>query len=324
MKQWLSRQDAIISRLLSRECDMRAVARCHECGQKAPQCVDCIVKDHQHLPFHWIDHWNGTFFERVGLAELGHIIHLGHGNAPCPNLPTNPSPAYFVIAHTNGVHRCRIQYCHCANRDEQVYQLITAALWPATLDRPESGFTFDVLKLWHLEWDISHMSAQDFYRILQHLTDNGSPLNIENRYRDLLSTSRMWRHFTMVKRSGRHHGIVLPHRDPQAITVPYIHRMILGCDGNHSLHKKTKKEDPNDVSLAVNQGYFVNHEHMSEYLKESYEDEETLETCSGFRVLRSLRPGKFRFLSLSGLIGTWCRHVLFRHGGTVDIQTGER
>ena len=34
--------------------------------------------------------------------------------------------------------------------------------------------------------------------------------------------SRMWRHFTMVKRSGRHHRIVLPHRDPQCLAVPCV------------------------------------------------------------------------------------------------------
>lgn len=56
----------------------------------------------------------------------------------------------------------------------------------------------------------------------------------------------------------------------------YIYRIVIGCDGNHILHKKTKREDPNDVSLANDQGYFVSHTKMSTYLAQSYEKEDTV------------------------------------------------
>ncbi len=56
----------------------------------------------------------------------------------------------------------------------------------------------------------------------------------------------------------------------------YIYRIVIGCDGNHSLHKKAKREDPNDVSLAASQGYFVNHKDMATYLEKSYENEDTV------------------------------------------------
>lgn len=48
-----------------------------------------------------------------------------------------------------------------------------------------------------------------------------------------------------------------------------------------------------------------------------------LQTCSRFQVLKTLRPGKFRFLTVSGIIGMFCKHILFRTGGVVDMQTGE-
>lgn len=67
----------------------------------------------------------------------------------------------------------------------------------------------------------------------------------------------------------------------------YIYRILIGCDGNHSLHKKTKREDPNDVSLAVDQGYFVSHQKMSVYLEKSYEHEDTVSTQASRMYPRS-------------------------------------
>lgn len=190
MSQWTRRQDTIIACILAREFDPDigklcacgggpTEARCEECGQKAPQCLKCILHDHQHLHYHWIDRWNGCHFERVDLGELGHIIHLGHSDLPCHNASKNARAMYFIVVHTNGVHRCRIQYCECAGHDENPFQLIRAGLWPSSLERTETAFTHALLRHWHLDWDISHKSAQDFYRVLQRLTNNAAPESVE-------------------------------------------------------------------------------------------------------------------------------------------------
>ncbi|KAL1942577.1 hypothetical protein VTO73DRAFT_6179 [Trametes versicolor] len=106
----------------------------------------------------------------------------------------------------------------------------------------------------------------------------------------------------------------------------YLYRIVLGGDGNHSLNKKSKKIDPNDTSLGVGSGFFVSPEIVRPVVAKSYEDDETkvVETCSGFQVTRSQRPGKFRFLELSGIVAITCRHVFFRSGAVVDLITGER
>ena len=49
------------------------------------------------------------------------------------------------------------------------------------------------------------------------------------------------------------------------------------------------------------------------------------ETCSGFKVGRAQRPGKFRHLEVSGVVAVICiRHGCFRPGAMVDLQKGER
>lgn len=49
------------------------------------------------------------------------------------------------------------------------------------------------------------------------------------------------------------------------------------------------------------------------------------ETCSGFKVGRAQRPGKFRNLDVSGVVAVICiRHGCFRLEAIVDLQKGER
>lgn len=120
----------------------------------------------------------------------------------------------------------------------------------------------------------------------------------------------------------------------------YIHACELGGDGNHGLQKKRKRDDPNDVSLCQGKGYFVDPDIMKTYL-EGIDSEAAVsqvihsevlelkfrqpETCSGFKVGRAQRPGKFRHLEVSGVVAVICiRHGCFRPGAMVDLQKGER
>ena len=50
----------------------------------------------------------------------------------------------------------------------------------------------------------------------------------------------------------------------------YIYRIVFGCDGNFSLQKKAKHDDPSDCSLGMGQGYFVHPEKMRPLLENKY------------------------------------------------------
>lgn len=47
-------------------------------------------------------------------------------------------------------------------------------------------------------------------------------------------------------------------------------------DGNHSLNKKTKREDRDDASLGQGKGFFVDHNQIAETLKEIYANDDDI------------------------------------------------
>ena len=57
---------------------------------------------------------------------------------------------------------------------------------------------------------------------------------------------------------------------------------MFSMDGNHSLNKKSKKEDPNDVSLGLGQAFFVNHNDIAGTLKEIYANDDDVVVGSFF------------------------------------------
>ncbi|KAI1785457.1 hypothetical protein LXA43DRAFT_899833, partial [Ganoderma leucocontextum] len=359
--QWLPSETTILKRLFAREysedigtpcaCSVasaRRKYRCLECASAPSMCEICVERHHRHLHLHWIQQWNGHFFEPLDLSYVNHIIYLGHNDLPCPAIRCDTRPTQMILVHTNGVHRSLIHYCRCGQDDGEDYeQLISAGYWPASLTRPETAFTESVMKEWHLQWDISHQSTQDFFRVKVRLGNNTYPDDVEDRYRELLLAGRLWRHYAMVKRAGRHHGVVIPHHAPNSLGVPcvscpwpdfnlppdwktatpehlkYIYRIVFGCDGNFSLPKKTKHDDPNDRSLGLGDGYFVHPEKMRPLFEHKYANEVIVETCNGFKFARAQRVNKFRFMDVSGIVATTCKHVVFRPQAVVNTLGGE-
>ncbi|KAH9936583.1 uncharacterized protein B0H18DRAFT_868044, partial [Fomitopsis serialis] len=337
-----------------------ATVRCGDCLQAPLQCCSCLVSSHARNPFHWIDKWTGRFLEKQDLSDIGLVVYLGHHGDRCRYLRPTATPITYTITHSNGIHRVRLHECHCPHKLDTVSQLLRAGLFPATLERPESAFTFDVLRQWDLHFLASKKGAYDYFEALRRLTDNSGTRPVKNRYRELNLIGRLWQHLVAEKRAGLHHGLSLPNRRA-SITVPcfacpwpgfnmpvnwkdtpkdlsYVHACELGGDGNHGLQKKCKRDDPDDVSLCEGKGYFVDPKKMKNYLDEIASEPavstntrlasflaDSHGTCSGFKVGRAQRPGKFRNLEVSGVVAVICiRHGCFRQGAMVDLQKGER
>lgn len=154
--------------------------RCNECGAAPLVCGACIERQHRHLHLHWIQHWNGKFFRNLDLAYVKHVIFLGHEDLPCPKISPGTRLTQIIIVHTNGVHRCLVHFCHCdKDNGEQFEQLISSRYWPASLTRLETAFTDSIMREWHLHWDISHGSAQDYFRVKVRLGNNAHPNDVE-------------------------------------------------------------------------------------------------------------------------------------------------
>jgi hypothetical protein len=160
------------------QCDCEkgpAIFRCQECFQCRPSCRNCVVASHRHLPLHRIQEWVGTHFAPKELCDLGFTISLGHYGERCPNVPNTSPGRRTILVHTNGIHHTRIIYCHCAAAAIEPLQLAQAGYFPATIDRPETAFTFKLLKNFHAHSLSSKKSAYDYYSALQHLTNNAFP-----------------------------------------------------------------------------------------------------------------------------------------------------
>ncbi|TDL22683.1 hypothetical protein BD410DRAFT_803124, partial [Rickenella mellea] len=282
-------------------------------------------------------------------ASLGLILHLGHHGMPCDEIATDRAPSTLIITHTNGIHESKVHWCACKGCPSRVSQLVRAGLFPATPENPESAFTIKLLEEFHLHTLTSKKSAYDFFKALYRLTNNAFPDDVPERYREFNIAVRIWRHLTMVKRSGQAHGIdtLVPHRQPGSLVVmcptcpepefnmspgwkhtptsmSYIHQIQLGADGNFRLQKKTKRDDPNDRSLAPGRSYFADENTFKLFLAK-YQEEEAPETCSGFRAGNMQRATKFKNCDVTGVVAVMCiRHGIFRRGAMVDLQKGER
>jgi hypothetical protein len=180
--------DKLQSAILGREYDTKAgtdcvcgagrsLYRCQDCFTSTPSCQQCLLRSHNNLPLHHIQCWTGTHFERTNLGDLGFKLFLGHGTMRCPNAPTgsNSKERLTVIVHTNGIHKLDVEYCYCAHATDEPSQLTCAGLFPATMEKPETAFTFTVLKEFHAHTLSSKKSAYDYFIALQKLTNNAFP-----------------------------------------------------------------------------------------------------------------------------------------------------
>ncbi|KAJ7440566.1 hypothetical protein FB451DRAFT_1443155 [Mycena latifolia] len=115
--------------------------QCSDCPLRKGQCAACIKRDHKMRPLHQIEHWNGRYFERTNLRQLGLQLQLGHGlGGDCP-APGEQTDLSVITRH--GVQPLGVVYCACDHAQSRSTQLIDAGLLPAGSE-PEWAVTFGV------------------------------------------------------------------------------------------------------------------------------------------------------------------------------------
>ena len=151
------------------------------CFQGCLRCQSCTVRDHRHLPFHQIEKWTGAYFMKTSLKLLGYILHLGHRGAPCPNATHNKAHSRvrpMVIIHPNGLHNIAVQFCYCYGAPPDAIQLLNAQLFPATMEHPETAFSFGALDHFHQLTLSSKKPLYDYDDCLVKLTDPAFPQDV--------------------------------------------------------------------------------------------------------------------------------------------------
>jgi CxC2 like cysteine cluster associated with KDZ transposases len=210
MLEWLPSRQEFLAKLAELEappedmicsCCKKAdgCIRCKDCLTGGMICKSCCLLYHKQLPFHRLERWKDGFFQKTSLYKEGYILYLGHGGEPCPTpaLPefddymdqasrpkltedvTNMldgwedvhSDIVMVLVDTSGVHHHVVSWCHCTGALERHLQLVQSRLYPGSLTRPETAFTFDVLEYFHIDAVECKTSALNFFAKLRRLSN---------------------------------------------------------------------------------------------------------------------------------------------------------
>ncbi|KAF7326888.1 CxC2 domain-containing protein [Mycena venus] len=252
--------------------------------------------------------WDGEFFRKKPLAELGLCVQLSHppvGRGSHCTVPL-PSKGGFVTLHTNGIHEVNVDFCSCehanANGPPEV-QLLRIGWFPATHERPHTAATFEVLCQFHLETLQAKVTMYDFYRVLEHLMDN-TGVKPPDRYHEWIRMCREWRHLMMLKRAGRLHAY---NSSGAAGTKSgeHLYTFYIALDACFHLKRRLVSNELKDPGLGTGLAYMTENEPYPEYLRGVMHQKE-MNTCSG--------------LTADG----GARHEFVQPNGVGDLQRGKR
>ena len=215
----------------------------------------------------------------------------------------------LVIVDISRVHQLNVSWCCCQGAPDHGTQLFQHRLFPASTSKPSTAFTFAVLEYFHVDAVECKTSASSFFSKLRQLTDFSSPQSVpvsqtsnfvctllnklEDRYRELMRVSRMWRDLMARISSGLGHeekpelqpgglaifcpacpqpGINLPNgwdqdpkqcvaftsaSNPTLMVSRWIYTRSIVIDGNFSAEHLKMKRPEEDIALSPGGRYMV-------------------------------------------------------------------
>lgn len=98
-------------------------------------------------------------------------MNLGHSGDCCPF----PAEAQrILVIDLSGYHTVRVRFCNCSKNGflENFRQLLRFDWYPASMLRPQTVFTFDLLDTYHKTSLQGKLNLYDFYISVMQKTDN--------------------------------------------------------------------------------------------------------------------------------------------------------
>ncbi|KAI6127050.1 hypothetical protein F5141DRAFT_1210355 [Pisolithus sp. B1] len=359
-------------------CEAEGSVQCMSCAGVHAWCGPCAVKAHRSLPFHKVQRWNGAHYQSTSLMELGFLWHIGHGGDPCPHNWSDPDPeesgyvtgggppnhrsvafllgspyddpvirksSWFqmTIVHTEGIFCHEVSVCKCPGSDPNDWHLdlLCQRLFPASISKPKTAFTFDVLDHFLIDALECKTSAMSFHQKLKGFTNNAFPER--DRYRELMRVSCLWRDLKHRKWFCFGHdpggdpgdgGLALfcPACPQPGLNLPadwkvwYDRDTIMRqyvMDGNFTAQHMKMNKPELDVALSDGKGYMVSELPYHSHLQQSLYSKER-STCSNHRAINAANINKSNLQS-TGIGATACAwHGCFVPHSVVDFQKGER
>ncbi|KAF8341779.1 hypothetical protein F5887DRAFT_918968 [Amanita rubescens] len=321
--------------------------RCRDCFCNELFCRDCILDYHKYNPLHFLEFWNGKYFERITLKSLNLRIQLGHPIGELCPVPQPSSDDSFVIIDTHGVHQVGLDFCGCGRSGSMVQQLLRYQLFPATVQNPSTAATFRVLRHFQILNFETKCSAHDYFQTLQRETDNTGLSARKDRYREFLRMTHEWRHLKMMKRAGRRQhnnstkdeegscAILCPACPQPGINLPsdwengpedtrWLYTLFLALDANFRMTRKNVSNEERDPCLTQHRGYFVNSKEYQDHLQTHGGKRQAPSTCVSHDAVNSADTKDSRGLLITGIGTVDCaRHDMKCPNSVGDLQKGE-
>ncbi|KAI6109931.1 hypothetical protein F5141DRAFT_1188825 [Pisolithus sp. B1] len=204
----------------------------------------------------------------------------------------------MTIVHTEGI------FCH-----------EVSVLFPASISKPKTAFTLDVLDHFLIDALECKTAAMSFYQKLKMSTNNAFPERVPDRYRELMRVSQLWRDLKCRKWFGFGHdtggdpgdGLNLPADwkvwyDRDTIMRQYV------MDGNFTAQHMIMNRPELDVALSDGKGYMVSEGPYQSHLQQSLDSKER-STCTNHRAINAANINKSTLRS-TGIGATACDVLL--------------
>ncbi|KAF7343820.1 CxC2 domain-containing protein [Mycena sanguinolenta] len=294
--------------------------------------------------------WNGSFFEKRELRDLGLRVQLGHrDNAPCTR--ARPGRDKFVVIAPNGFHHVAVDFCECRMSGSQAHweQLLLYGWYPSTPDCPRSAITISALKLFHAVSLQGKTTAYHFFSALAKITDNTGSKAFKRRYQLILRVVRQWRNLRSLKRGGMGNnpdrrtsetkngelaveciacpkvGVNLPEKwEETPASKRFLYAVFLAIDACFRLKRRKISSWWADPSLQDGWSYFVPSQGYAEFVK-GLGDQTEMSTCTGLAALDHANTKYAQGYAATGCGMVTCgRHEVVCKNGVGDLQKGEK
>ncbi|KAJ7691679.1 hypothetical protein B0H14DRAFT_3531790, partial [Mycena olivaceomarginata] len=324
-------REGFLGEELSCSCGQPASYRCSDCFGAQIFCADCLLEGHRLRPLCRIEAWNGTFFDRRELCQVG--------------------LRKFVVIAPNGFHHVAVDFCQCRRSGSQSHweQLLAYGWFPATPDNPQSAITISALKLFHAVSLQGKTTAYHFFNALAKITDNMGSSTFKRRYQLALRVVRQWRNLRALKRGGMGNdpdrrtaethegelavdclacpkaGVNLPQGWESApVELRYLYTIFLAIDACFRLKRKKISTWLADPSIQDGWAYFVRSFTYEEFVKTLGEQKE-MSTCTGLAALDHANTKYAQGYAVTGCGMITCgRHEVVCKNGVGDLQAGEK
>ncbi|KAK7026742.1 hypothetical protein VNI00_015515 [Paramarasmius palmivorus] len=325
--------------------------RCRDCLDPHLRCKSCIVSHHKDRPFDRVERWNGKFFERTSLRDLGLVIQLGHEDGSACTL-RDMARSGFVVVDVDSVQEVSIAYCACRSEGvvgQKWQQLMRRELYPGSVEDPYTAFTFRVLGLFHALTLKGKINLYDFYYGLEMRSNGGGCYDVKDRYDSFRRVTRQWRFLKMLKRGGIGNdpgrrlddigagdlavrciacpqpGVNLPEgweNVPQEES--FLYYKFLSVDACFRLKRRAISSEAGDPGLFTGLAYYVDQGPYQKWMRAAPDQKETND-CSSLAAVKQANTKFNRGYATTGCLLCMCsRHELCEPNGVVDLNRGEK